>query len=81
MKKIKDIKTLTNVLNLQKDSRFLRDAFLKERRIETKIDDNLRHVTYLSNSLLIEHQQQMYRLIKHHTKQKNGWNQVHRDTD
>ena len=63
------IKTFTNNLkSTKKNSRVLRVAFLKERILEAKLDDNKKHVTYLTNLILIEHQQQMYRTIKHHTK-------------
>ena len=54
----KKIKTLTSTLKTtQKNSRLLRDAFLKERIIKTNIDDNHNNAIYLSNLLLIEHQQ------------------------
>ena len=41
----------------KKNSRVLRDDFLKERIIEAKLDNNQKHVNYLSNLLIIEHQQ------------------------
>ena len=67
----KNIKTLTNTLKTtKKKSRVLRDAFLKERIIEAKLDDNHKRAIYLTNLFLIEHQQQMHLSIKHHTKQK-----------
>ena len=54
----KNIKTLTNTLKTtKKNSRVLRDVFLKERIIEEKIDDNHKPAIYLTNLLLIEHQQ------------------------
>ena len=63
------IKTLTdNLKSIKKNSRVLRVAFLKERILEAKLDDNKKHVTYLTNLILIEHQQQMHRTIKYHTK-------------
>ena len=69
----KKIKTLTSTLKTtKKTSRLLRDAFLKERIIETKLDDNQKYVIYLSNLLIIEHQQQIRRSIKHHTKQNKS---------
>ena len=67
------IKTLTNNLkSIKKNSRVLRVTFLKERILEAKLDDNKKHVTYLTNLILTEHQQQMHRSIKHHTKQKQS---------
>ena len=69
----KKIKTFTtNLKTIKKNSRVLRDDFLKERIIEAKLDNNQKHVNYLSNLLIIEHQQQMHRSIKHHTKQKQS---------
>ena len=69
----KKIKTLTTTLMItKKNSRVLRDAFLKEQIIEAKSDDNHKHATYLTNLILIEHQQQIHRSIKHHTKQKQS---------
>ena len=53
----KKIKTSTNTLKtIKKNSRVLRDAFPTERIIEAKLDDNQKHVTYLTNLLLIKHQ-------------------------
>ena len=67
------IKTLTNNLkSTKKNSRVLRVAFLKERILEAKVDDNKKHVIYLTNLILIVHQQQMHRSIKHHTKQRQS---------
>ena len=64
------IKTLTNNLkSIKKNSRVLRVAFLNDRILEAKLDDNKNHVIYLTNLILIEHQQQMHRSIKHNTKQ------------
>jgi len=52
------IKTLTNNLkSIKKNSRVLRVTFLKERILEAKLDDNKKYVTYLTNLILIEHQQ------------------------
>ena len=54
----KKIKTFTtNLKTIKKNSRVLRDDFLKERIIEAKLDNNQKHVNYLSNLLIIEHQQ------------------------
>ena len=67
------IKTLTNNLkSIKKNSRVLRVTFLKERILEAKLDDNKKYVTYLTNLILIEHQQQMHRYIKHHTLKENS---------
>ena len=63
------ITALTKTLKATKNSRSLRDTFLQERIIEAKLDDNQKHVTYLSNLLIIEYQQKINRSIKHHTKQ------------
>ena len=63
------IKTLTNNLkSIKKNSRVLRVTFLNEHTLEAKLDDNKKHVTYLTNLVFIKHQQQMHRYIKHHTK-------------
>ena len=52
------IKTLTdNLKSIKKNSRVLRVAFLKERILEAKLDDNKNHVTYSTNLILIKHQQ------------------------
>ena len=52
------IKNLTNNLkSIKKNSRVLRVTFLKERILEAKLDDNKKYVTYLTNLILIEHQQ------------------------
>ena len=42
----KHIKNLTNTLKAKKNSRSLRDIFLKERIIEAKLDDNHKHVIF-----------------------------------
>ena len=69
----KKVKTLTNTLKTtKKNSRVLRDAFLKERIAEAKLDNNNKHALHLTNLLLIEHQQQIHHSIKHHTKQKQS---------
>ena len=39
----------------------------KERIQEAQLDDNLKHAKYLSNLMIIEHQQKIHRSIKHHT--------------
>ena len=54
----KKIKTLTSTLKtIEKNTRVLQDAYLQERIIEAKLDDNQKHVAYLTNLLLIKHQQ------------------------
>ena len=45
---------------------------MKKKVQETRIDGNKKHDTYLSNLILIEHQQQMHRHIKHHTHQSKS---------
>ena len=67
------IKTLTNNLkSIKKNSRVLRVAFLNDRILEAKLDDKKKHVIYLTNLIIIEHQQHMHRFIKHHSKQKQS---------
>ena len=50
---------------IQKNSRTIREDYLKGKVQEAKIDGNKKHNQYLSNLILIEHQQQMHRRIKH----------------
>ena len=57
---------------IQKNSRTIREDYLKEKVQEAKIDSNKKHYQYLSNLILIEHQQQMHRRIKHHTHQRKS---------
>ena len=45
---------------------------MKEKVQEAKIDGNKKHYTYLSNLILIEHQQQMHRRIKFCTHQRKS---------
>ena len=69
----KKIKIFTTDLStIKKNSRVLCYAFLKERIIEAKLDNNQKYVSYLSNLLIIEHQQQMHRSVKHNTKQQQS---------
>ena len=45
----KKVKTLTNTIKTtKKNSRVLRDAFLKEQIIDSKLDDNNKHALYLT---------------------------------
>ena len=43
---------------------------MNEKIQEAKIDSNNKHYKYLSNLIIIEHQQQMKCRIKHHTRQR-----------
>ena len=38
---------------------------------ELKIDGNNKHFKYVANLIVIEHQQQMHRRIRHHTRKQN----------
>ena len=66
------IKASKNIKKIQKQSHTICDDYLKEKVQEAKIDGNKKHYTYLFNLILIEHQQQMHRLIKHHTHQSKS---------
>ena len=57
---------------IQKHSRTIREDYLKEKVQEAKIDGNKKHYQYLSNLILIKHQQQMHHRIKHHTHQRKS---------
>ena len=57
---------------IQKNSRTIREDYLKEKVQEAKLDGNKKHYQYLSNLIIIEHQQQMHRRIKHHTHQRKS---------
>ena len=52
-------------------SKTLQDDVLKMKIEESKLDDNNTHVNYLSNLLIIEHQQQMHKFMKYFTKKKS----------
>ena len=69
----KNIKTLSTKLKaIKNNSRLIRDEFLKELIQKAKLDDNLKYVKYLSNLIIIEHQQNLRRSIKHHTYNHNS---------
>ena len=69
----KNIKTLSTKLKaIKNNSRSIRDEFLKELIQKAKLDDNLKYVKYLSNLIIIEHQQNLRRSIKHHTYNHNS---------
>ena len=57
---------------IQKNSLTIREDYLKEKVQEAKIDGNKKHYQYLSNLILIEHQQQMHHRIIHHTHQRKS---------
>ena len=57
---------------IPKKSRTIREGYLKEKLQEAKVDGNKKHYQYLSNLILIEHQQQMHSRIKHHTHQRTS---------
>ena len=66
------IQSSKSLKEIQKNSRTIREDYLKEKVQEAKIDGNKKHYQYLSNLILIEHQQQMHRRIKHHTHQRKS---------
>ena len=66
------IKASKNLKKIQKKSHNIREDYLKEKVQEAKIDGNKKKFIYLSNLILIEHQQQMHRRIKHHTNQRKS---------
>ena len=57
---------------IQKHSRTLREYYPKEKVQEEKIDGNKKQDQYVSNLILIEHQQYMHRRIKYHTHQRKS---------
>ena len=66
------IKASKNLKKIQQKSHNIREDYLKEKGREAKIDDNRKHYTYFSNIILIEHQQQIHRRIKHPTHQRKS---------
>ena len=73
------MKTINKILRLSTNklkqmkitSKTLQDDVLKMKIEESKLDDNNTHVNYLSNLLIIEHQQQMHKFMKYFTKKKS----------
>ena len=66
------IQASKNLKTIQKQSLTIREDYLKEKVQEAKIDGNKKHYQYLSNLVIIEHQKQMYRRIKHYTHQRKS---------
>ena len=52
-----------NLKTIQKKSLTIREDYLKKEVQEAKIDGNKKNYRYLSNLILIEHQQQMHRRL------------------
>ena len=66
------IQASKNLKTIKKKSITIREHYLNEKVQEENIDDNKKHYQYLSNLIIIEHQKQMYRRIKHHTHQRKS---------